>query len=52
MISDHSYTAVTELFCIKDKQPLLGLFFIIEFINERDPGDDKVQLKRLTDREH
>lgn len=33
MISDHSYTAVTELFCIKDKQPLLGLFIYFLLLN-------------------
>lgn len=49
MISDHSHTAVTELFC-KVKQPLLS-YFKLNLLT-RDPGDDKVQLELLTEREH
>lgn len=44
MISDHSHTAVTELFC-KIKQPLLS-YFKLNLLT-RDPGDDKVQINFL-----
>ncbi len=48
IISDHSHTAVTELFC-KVKQPLLS-YFKLNLLT-RDPGDDKVQLELLTERD-